>query len=366
MTQPAQKGFALWFTGLPCSGKSTLSEKIETELRKLVPFVEHLDGDVIRRGLSRDLGFSKEDRDANIERVAFVGSLLVKNGAATLVSFVSPYRKMRAYARQLITPFIEIYVRCPVEVCRKRDVKGMYKLADEGKLPFFTGVSDPYEEPLSPEIIVDTDKDPIEACVGRILDYLNDKHFIVLNPFPGNEILTKAFFLALRSHSGQLRKGGLPYITHPVAVARMVRETGFSDEVAAAALLHDVLEDSGCEREELERKISPAVADLVCQVSDKDKTAAWPERKANYIRQLGSASENALAIACADKTHNIESMVDGLTSGGDQFSSSFAQKIPEKVSNYRQIYDVISKKSPRLTLLSRYRTALDRLERFAR
>lgn len=366
MTQPAQKGFALWFTGLPCSGKSTLSEKIETELRKLVPFVEHLDGDVIRRGLSKDLGFSKEDRDANIERVAFVASLLVKNGAATLVSFVSPYRKMRAHARQLITPFIEIYVRCPVEVCRKRDVKGMYKLADEGKLPLFTGVSDPYEEPLSPEIIVDTDKYPIDLCVRQIMDHLNDKHLIVLNPFPENEVLTKAFFLALHFHSGQLRKGGLPYITHPIAVAKMIKGAGFPDEVAAAALMHDVLEDSGCEREEIEKKLGGAVADLVCEVTDKDKTLSWTDRKAGYIKNLLTASENGLAIACADKAHNIESMIEGLSGGGETFSKSFAQRIPEKAANYRQIYEVISKKAPRLSLLSRYRLALERLESLSR
>ena len=130
----AEKGFTLWFTGLPCSGKTSLSDVVEAALRSAGQRVEHLDGDVVRQGLSKGLGFSKEDRRINLERVAFVASLLSRNGVAALVSFVSPYRSMREDARSKNENFIEVYVRCPLTVCETRDVKGMYKKARAGEI----------------------------------------------------------------------------------------------------------------------------------------------------------------------------------------------------------------------------------------
>ena len=167
-----QEGFTLWFTGLPCSGKTTIADKVAEVLRARGLRVERLDGDVVRKGLTRDLGFSKEDRDINIERVTFVAKLLSRNGVATLVSFVSPYRKARDKARQECTNFVEIYVKAPVEVCEQRDVKGMYKKAKMGIIKDFTGVDDPYEEPLNPELVLETDKLSVEECVNKVIEKL--------------------------------------------------------------------------------------------------------------------------------------------------------------------------------------------------
>jgi len=171
-------GFTLWFTGLPCSGKTSISDLVGKELRLQGHCVEYLDGDIIRKGLSRDLGFSREDRDSNVKRVTFVASLLTRNGVATLVSLVSPYRRARDESRAAIRAFIEVYVRCPLDVCEKRDSKGMFQKARTGKLPFFTGVSDPYEEPLNPEIILNTDTANITTCVSKVLDYLDSKKLL--------------------------------------------------------------------------------------------------------------------------------------------------------------------------------------------
>ncbi len=164
--------FALWFTGLPCSGKTTLSDAVEKELLALGLAVEHLDGDVIRKKFSPELGFSKKDREAQIERVAFEAAMLTKNGVITLASIISPYRAMRQNARQIISGFIEIYVRCPLEVCERRDVKGMYALARKGVIKNFTGISDVYEAPTSAEIVVNTDVMDVKSCVDSIMGYL--------------------------------------------------------------------------------------------------------------------------------------------------------------------------------------------------
>ncbi len=164
-----QKGFTVWFTGLPCSGKTTVADSLAEALRGRGLRVERLDGDIVRMGLSSDLGFSKEDRDENIKRVTFVSKLLTRNGVAVLASFVSPYRGRREIAREEIGNFIEVYVRCPVEVCMERDVKGMYMKALAGEISNFTGVDDVYEEPLDPEVIVDTDKESVSDCVHKIL-----------------------------------------------------------------------------------------------------------------------------------------------------------------------------------------------------
>lgn len=359
----SEKGFTLWFTGLPCSGKTSLSDAVEKELRSAGRRVEHLDGDVVRRGLSKGLGFSKEDRRINLERVAFVASLLARNGVATLVSFVSPYRSMRDDARAKIENFIEVYVRCPLEVCESRDVKGMYKKARNGEIAEFTGVSDPYEEPLKPEIAVDTDRMELGECRERVLGYLEKRGLVVTNPFPGNEPLTKAFELARRRHRGQERKGGLPYLTHPVAVARMLRRAGYSDDIVAAGLLHDVLEDTGCELEEMVRAVGERVTGIVIEVTERDQTLPWEERKENYLRVLSRASPEALAVACADKTHNLGDLVSGYEARGDSFAALFSGRFGRKLENYRRLYDLIASRAPACALLGEYKKNLEALDR---
>jgi adenylylsulfate kinase len=171
-------GFTLWFTGLPCSGKSAVADRVAAALKERGLRVERLDGDVVRQDLTRDLGFSKKDRDENIRRVTFVAKLLSRNGVAVLVSFISPYREMRDRARGETTNFIEVYAKCPVEVCMQRDVKGMYQKAIRGEIKEFTGVSDPYEEPLNAEIVLETDKETIDDSVGKVLARIGDLGYI--------------------------------------------------------------------------------------------------------------------------------------------------------------------------------------------
>ncbi len=173
-----QTGFTLWFTGLPCSGKSAVADRVAEVLKDKGLRVERLDGDVVRQDLTRDLGFSKKDRDENIRRVTFVAKLLSRNGVAVLTSFISPYREARARARRECTNFIEVYAKCPVEVCIGRDVKGMYQKAIRGEIKEFTGISDPYEEPEKPEILLETDKQSIEASVDKVLARLGELGYL--------------------------------------------------------------------------------------------------------------------------------------------------------------------------------------------
>lgn len=173
-----QKGFTLWFTGLSGSGKTTIAKEVEQELRRRGLKVERLDGDIVRQGLTRDLGFSKEDRDKNIERVTFVAKLLTRNGVAVLCSFISPYRERRNLSRQEIGEFIEVYVECPLEECIRRDVKGMYARAIAGEIPNFTGISDPYEEPENPEIVCHTAQETVAESTARIIAYLEQHGYI--------------------------------------------------------------------------------------------------------------------------------------------------------------------------------------------
>jgi adenylylsulfate kinase len=173
-----QKGVTLWFTGLPCSGKSAIADVVAEKLRAQGLRAERLDGDIVRQDLTRDLGFSKADRDENIRRVTFVAKLLARNGVAVLVSFISPYREMRDRARQQIQNFAEIYVKCPVEVCAKRDVKGMYQKAMRGEIKEFTGVNDPYEEPLRPELILETDKETLDQSVEKAMAKIKELGYL--------------------------------------------------------------------------------------------------------------------------------------------------------------------------------------------
>lgn len=173
-----QKGFTLWFTGLPCSGKSTIADVVAEELRKMGLKAERLDADIIRKHLWKELGYSKEDRDENIRRAAFLAGLLTRNGIVVLTSFISPYRELRDYARREIGDFVEIYVKCPVEVCIQRDTRGMYKKALAGEITNFTGVSDPYEEPLNPEVLIESDKESLAESVTKVIAKIKELGYI--------------------------------------------------------------------------------------------------------------------------------------------------------------------------------------------
>src|SRR5512141_1910836 len=151
------KGFTIWFTGLSGAGKSTLANLLENELRVCGMKVEVLDGDVIRTHLSKGLGFSKEDRDTNIRRIGWVCEVLSRNGVVAIAAAISPYREIRDEVRGKVGRFVEVYVECPVLVLADRDVKGLYKKALAGEIKNFTGVDDPYEPPLNPEVVCHTD-----------------------------------------------------------------------------------------------------------------------------------------------------------------------------------------------------------------
>ena len=174
-------GFVLWFTGLSASGKTTLAKTVERELiERGIHNVQRLDGDIVRQDLTRDLGFSKEDRDENIRRITFVAELLSNNGVATMCSFISPYRNARANARARCNNFIEVYVECPMGTLVERDPKGLYKKALAGEITGFTGVDDPYETPESPEIVVHTGRETIDQSTYVIVSYLEEHGLLPL------------------------------------------------------------------------------------------------------------------------------------------------------------------------------------------
>jgi adenylylsulfate kinase len=181
----AQAGFVLWFTGLSGAGKTTLAKLIEQELKTRGVRVERLDGDVVRQSLTADLGFSKEDRDKNIQRVTFVAKLLSRNGVGVLASFISPYRATRDWVRGEVTNFIEVFVDCSLEECIRRDVKGLYSKALAGEIPEFTGVSDPYEAPLNPEISLNTTDESIEESLAQIMSYLEEQDYVPVRELAG-------------------------------------------------------------------------------------------------------------------------------------------------------------------------------------
>ena len=175
-----QKGCVLWFTGLPSSGKSTLANEVAHLLHQRGHLTYVLDGDNIRHGLNKDLGFSPEDREENIRRIGEVAKLFADAGVIALTAFVSPYRKDRNRARSLLEDgrFIEVYVNCPVQVCESRDPKGLYKKAKAGEIPQFTGISAPYEPPENPEIEVRTDEMSVSEAAQAVIRYLEDQGIV--------------------------------------------------------------------------------------------------------------------------------------------------------------------------------------------
>jgi adenylylsulfate kinase len=181
-------GCTIWLTGISGAGKSTIAKGVEQQLRARNVKVEVLDGDAVRTNLSKGLGFSREDRDTNIKRIAFVCSLLTRNGVVCISAAISPYREARSWARQEIGNFVEVYVRCSLEVCRTRDVKGLYKLADEGKLKNFTAVDDPYEEPEQPELVIETDQETVDTSVQRVLDKLVELGYLEVGALSPREL----------------------------------------------------------------------------------------------------------------------------------------------------------------------------------
>lgn len=173
----ALRGCTVWLTGLPCSGKSTISERLAANLRARGNRVEVLDGDIVRTNLSHGLGFSREDRDINVRRIGFVAHLLSRNGVTVLVAAVSPYARVRQEVREQIGDFVEVYVACPLRECERRDVKGMYAKARAGELKAFTGVDDPYEAPSAPEVTVYTDAETPSESAERVLDILESRGY---------------------------------------------------------------------------------------------------------------------------------------------------------------------------------------------
>jgi adenylyl-sulfate kinase len=172
------KGFTLWFTGLSGAGKTTLAREVEGILRERGMKVELLDGDVVRQNLSKGLGFSKEDRDTNIKRIGFVCKLLARNGVVAIASAISPYREVRDFVRQDVGAFVEVFVKCPLDTLVQRDVKGLYKKALAGEIANFTGVSDPYEEPLHPEVIVDSSVETPAQSTAKIMAKLEELGYV--------------------------------------------------------------------------------------------------------------------------------------------------------------------------------------------
>lgn len=173
-----QRGVTVWFTGLSGAGKTTICRALAKKLRIRGVKFEMLDGDIIRQNLTKGLGFSKEDRDENIRRIGFVAHLLTRNDVIVLVSAISPYREIRNEVRQRIGNFIEVYANAPVEVCEKRDVKGLYKRARAGEIQNFTGISDPYEAPENPEVECRTDLEELDECVAKVLGKMEELGYL--------------------------------------------------------------------------------------------------------------------------------------------------------------------------------------------
>ncbi len=179
-------GFTLWFTGLSGAGKTTISEIVEHELKERGLRVEVLDGDIVRTNLSKGLGFSREDRNINVLRIGFVANLLTRNGVAVIVSAISPYKEARDQVRRRIIDFVEVFVDVPLEVAAERDVKGLYKKAFAGEIGQFTGVSDPYEPPAAPDLVLKTDEETPQESARKVLEKLEFFGYL-LSPSPDTE-----------------------------------------------------------------------------------------------------------------------------------------------------------------------------------
>ncbi len=179
-------GFTLWFTGLSGAGKTTISEIVEHELKERGLRVEVLDGDIVRTNLSKGLGFSREDRNINVLRIGFVANLLTRNGVAVIVSAISPYKEARDQVRRRIIDFVEVFVDVPLEVAAERDVKGLYKKAFAGEIGQFTGVSDPYEPPAAPDLVLKTDEETPEESARKVIEKLEFFGYL-LSPSPDTE-----------------------------------------------------------------------------------------------------------------------------------------------------------------------------------
>lgn len=174
-----ERGCVIWFTGLSGSGKTTIANRVEEMLLDADVPVEILDGDVVRENLSKGLGFSKEDRDTNIRRIAFVAHLLQRNGAFVMTAAISPYREIRDEARDMIKDFVEVYADAPLEVCEERDVKGLYAKARAGEIKGFTGIDDPYEAPENAEIVCKTGEQSVEESAKQVIDKLVELKYLV-------------------------------------------------------------------------------------------------------------------------------------------------------------------------------------------
>ncbi|HOK44480.1 MAG TPA: adenylyl-sulfate kinase [Bryobacteraceae bacterium] len=177
-TSNGRRGVTVWFTGLSGAGKTTISKLVEHHLRAAAYPVESLDGDIVRQNLTKGLGFSKEDRDENIRRIGFVAHLLSRNGVIVLVSAISPYREIRDEVRARIGDFIEVYVNAPLHVCEQRDVKGLYAKARRGEIRGFTGIDDPYEPPLKPEVECRTDIEKATDSAGKVIAALVSRSYV--------------------------------------------------------------------------------------------------------------------------------------------------------------------------------------------
>jgi adenylyl-sulfate kinase len=177
-----QQGFTIWFTGLSGAGKTTISEAIEPLLSERgLTKIEKLDGDVVRTHLSKGLGFSKEDRDTNIKRIGWVAEVLTRNGVCVLASAISPYRDVRDEVRQNVGDnFVEVFVKCSIPELTRRDVKGLYEKAIKGEIKNFTGISDPYEEPLAPDVTVDTEAEELSESVAKVLAKLEERGYLAV------------------------------------------------------------------------------------------------------------------------------------------------------------------------------------------
>jgi adenylylsulfate kinase len=173
-----ERGAVIWFTGLSGSGKTTIAHLVEEQLVDAGAPVEILDGDIVRENLSKGLGFSKEDRDINIRRIAFVAHLLQRNGVFVITAAISPYRSIRDEARAMIKDFVEVFADAPLDICEGRDVKGLYAKARAGEIKGFTGVDDPYEAPESPEVVCRTDQETVEESARKVIDKLVELKYL--------------------------------------------------------------------------------------------------------------------------------------------------------------------------------------------